>query len=212
VTSLAFRAVTAMSRLLRAGGARSRFTCAKSLEVSEAARFVHHLPAVLLVAVISAASVAGCVFPPSLSLDEGDAAVNAAPVIVDVRDEAGNPFERPGPREITIGQGRLVITLSDPDVNDTLFVRYYVDYGLPVPTAAVIECEAAPGAEPTLERQITCSLVGVCTSLGTDRVFEIEVFDRPPILDDNTRLFRQLDPPGLSSSWWWNINCVQGAQ
>ena len=26
------------------------------------------------------------------------------------------------------------------------------------------------------------------------------------------RLFRQLAPGGLSSSWWWKINCVQGAR
>ena len=180
--------------------------------VTGAARFLHSLSAVAVFAVLAAVAAAGCVFPPSLSLEEGDAAVNAAPVIVDVRDEAGNPFERPGPRDIVVGQGRLVITLADPDVNDTLFVRYYVDYGLPAPTPAIIECAAAPGATPTLERQITCSLVGVCSGVAADRVFEIEVFDRPPILDDNTRLFRQLDPPGLSSSWWWKINCVQGVR
>lgn len=204
-------AVTAASRLHPAPEGDHAAKCARSLPVAAPARFVHPLRSVVVLAV-AAVSLAGCVFPPSLSLDEGDAAVNAAPVIVDVRDEAGNPFERPGPRDVVVGQGRLVITLSDPDVDDTLFVRYYVDYGLPVPTPAIIECAAAPGATPTLERQITCSLVGVCSGPATDRVFEIEVFDRPPILDDNTRLFRQLDPPGLSSSWWWKLNCVQGAR
>jgi hypothetical protein len=170
---------------------------------------------VVVLAVAAAAAVAaGCVIPADLSVDKGDAAVNAAPVILDVRDEAGNPFERPGPRDITVGQGRLVLTISDPDLADTLYVRYFLDYGLPAPTPARIECEAAPGAMPTLERQITCSLVGVCTTpaLGPDHVFEIEVFDRPPVVDDPTRLFRALQPPGLSSGWWWQATCVEGVR
>jgi hypothetical protein len=164
--------------------------------------------------VFAAALAVGCVFPPSLELEDSGVAVNSAPVIVDVRDEAGNPFERPGPREIVVGQGRLVLTLSDPNLTDTLSVNYFLDYGLPAPTPARIECEAAPGASPTLERQITCSLVGVCssTAIGPDHIFEIEVFDRPPITDDNTRLFRKLDPPGLSSTWWWKVTCVEAAR
>jgi hypothetical protein len=167
----------------------------------------------VVLAVAVAALAVGCVIPPNLSIEENDGAVNAAPVIKDVRDEAGNPFERPGPRDIVVGQGRLVLTLADPDVNDTLSVRYFLDYGLPAPTPARIECEAAPGATPTVDRQITCSLVGVCTTpaLGA-HVFEIEVFDRPPVVDDPTRLFRQLDPPGLSSVWWWQVNCVEAAR
>lgn len=207
-------AVTAMSGLLRGQTLVQGAKSAPTLAVAAAARFVHSSPSVVVTVVSAAALVAGCVIPPSLSLEENDASVNAAPVILDVRDEAGNPFERPGPREITVGQGRLVLTLSDPDVNDTLSVRYFLDYGLPAPTPARIECEAAPGAEPTLERQITCSLVGVCTTpaVGAEHVFEIEVFDRPPIVDDNTRLFRKLDPPGLSSSWWWQVNCVEAVR
>ena len=207
-------AVTAMSRLLRGVEPDSQGNPVRSLEVAVAARFVHSIPSVVASVVSAAVLLAGCVWLPDLSLEEGDAAVNAAPVILDVRDEAGNPFERPGPREITVGQGRLVLTLSDPDVNDTLSVRYFLDYGLPAPTPARIECEAAPGATPTRERQITCSLVGVCTTpaVGADHVFEIEVFDRPPIVDDNTRLFRKLAPPGLSSSWWWQVDCVEGVR
>jgi hypothetical protein len=205
-------ALTRVSCLLRVSSPDSQGNHARSLRVGRAARFVHSSRPVVLTVVLAAVALAGCVIPPGLELVDEDAAVNAAPVIMDVRDEAGNPFERPGPRDIAIGQGRLVLTLQDPDIKDTLFVRYYVDYGLPLPTAAVIECEAGPGATPTLERQITCSLVGVCTGAATNKVFEIEVFDRPVTVDDQTRLYRKIDPPGLSTSWWWNINCVQGAR
>ncbi len=187
------------------------------LGVGRAARFLHStlsVVAVVVSAVPIALGAAACVIPPNLDVDTGDAAVNAAPVILDVRDEAGNPFERPGPRDIIVGEGRLVLTISDPDLADTLFVRYFLDYGLPAPTPARIGCEAAPGATPTRDRQITCSLVGVCTTpaVGPDHIFEIEVFDRPPVVDDPTRLFRQIDPPGLSSGWWWQVNCVEAVR
>lgn len=205
--------VTAMSRSRRPFRAAAALNLTRSQGVVAAARFVH-LPRAVVPVVAAAVLATGCVIPPSLSLEENDAAQNAAPVIRDVRDEAGNPFERPGPRDIVVGEGRLVITLVDPDVGDTLYVRYYLDYGLPAPTPARIECEAAPGATPTVERQITCSLVGVCTSpaVGPGHVFEIEVFDRPPIVDDPTRLFRQVAPPGLSTSWWWQASCVEAAR
>ena len=206
--------VTATSRPLPVSEGDSACKRADSLDLGRVARLVHRCRGVVAPVVLLAALGAGCVFPPSLELEDAGVDINAAPVIVDVRDEAGNTFERPGPREIVVGQGRLVLTLSDPDLDDTLSVHYFLDYGLPDPTPARIKCEAAPGAEPTLERQITCSLVGVCTStaLGPDHIFEIEVFDRPPIVDDNTRLFRKLDPPGQSSTWWWKVTCVEGAR
>ena len=206
--------MTAMSASLRADAAVSRGNSRQLLANDRRAHFLHSLRIVVVFAVAAVVVAAGCVIPPDLNVEQNDAAVNAAPVILDVRDESGNPFERPGPRDITVGQGRLVLTISDPDLADTLFVRYFLDYGLPAPTPARIECEAAPGATPTLERQITCSLVGVCTTpaLGADHVFEIEVFDRPPVVDDPTRLFRALDPPGRSSGWWWQATCVEAAR
>lgn len=154
--------------------------------------------------------IGGCVLPPSLELDESDASVNSPPVLRDVRDEAGNPFERPGPRELLVGEGRLVITVADVDLNDTLYVRYYLDYGLAEPTPAKITCPAAPGATPTRERQVTCSLVGVCTGadLAEEHVFEIDVYDRQP-QDDGQRVFRDVTPPGEYTTWWWRVSCQE---
>ncbi|HVK72788.1 MAG TPA: hypothetical protein VM734_05685 [Kofleriaceae bacterium] len=153
-----------------------------------------------------------CVLPPSLELDEGDAGVNSPPVLRDVRDEAGNPFERPGPRDIVVGEGRLVLTATDRDVEDTLYVRYYLDYGIVAPTAAKITCRAAPGAMPTLERQVTCSLVGVCTAVdvGAEHILEIDVYDREP-QDDGDRLFRDVAAPGEYTTWWWKVTCREGS-
>lgn len=207
--------VTAMSCSLRARTAASARNPATPHDFGHPARFVHGHLAVVPAVLAAAALASGCVIPPSLSLEENDAAVNSAPLIVDVRDEAGNVFERPGPRDIVVGQGRLVLTLSDPDLADTLYVRYFLDYGVAEPTAPLVQCEAGPGAAPTLQRQITCPLAGVCNSVdvGPGHYFEIEVYDRVPV-NDNTRPrpYRELDAPGLSSAWWWQAGCVEAAR
>ncbi len=174
--------------------------------------FVHKIRLVVCLAsfVPTAVLASGCVLPPSLSEDKGDASVNSPPVVRDVRDELGNPFERPGPRDVVVGAGRLVITVADTDLLDTLFVRYYLDYGLVAPTAAKITCPAAPGMSPTLERQVTCSLVGVCTGvdLAGEHILEIDVYDRPP-QDDGDRVFRDVTAPGEYTTWWWKVNCLE---
>ena len=199
-----------MSDPRRLPTAESAPKCAGSLRIGHAARFLHELPIVVRLAVPLLAS--GCVLPPSLSIDEGAAAVNSPPVLRDVRDEVGNTFARPGPRTLTVGEGRLVITASDADLGDTLYVRYYLDYGLAGPTTARITCPAAPGAMPTLERQVTCSLVGVCQDgdVGsTEHIFEIDVYDREP-QDDGENLYRDVSPPGEYTTWWWKVTCAGG--
>jgi len=186
---------------------------ARSRRETRAARFVHDLVPVLMAAVVLGLAAGGCVIPPSLSLEENDAAVNNPPVLHDVRDEVGNPFERPGPRDIVVGQGRLVITASDNDLDDTLYVRFYMDYGLVDPTPAKITCQAAPGASPTIERQVTCSLIGVCTAsdVGTEHMFEIDLYDRTPIDDEPTRINRSVAAPGEVSTWWWKVECRESS-
>jgi hypothetical protein len=203
-----------MSESRRTNRSRSISKTMKLQRYIARVRFVHVISAVVRFAsfVPPAVLTGACVLPPSLSVDEGDAAVNSPPVIRDVRDEAGNPFERPGPRTLVVGEGRLVITASDADLNDTLYVRYYLDYGLVAPTAAKITCRAAPGAMPTLQRQITCSLVGVCTAVdvGAEHILEIDLYDREP-QDDGKRLFRDVAAPGEYTTWWWKVSCLETA-
>ena len=155
----------------------------------------------------------GCVVPPDLSLEGDDVpAENSPPVLVSVADRSGNPFTRPGPHTITIGDDRLTVTVADNDRADVLTLYFFVDYGLPLPTSRRVECLAAPGANGERERTVVCDINTVClpAEVGTDHVLEIEVFDRNPV-DTGDPPFRSVTPPGLSTSWWWDITCMGGA-
>ena len=65
---------------------------------------------------------------------------------------------------------------------------------------------------PTLERQVTCSLVGVCTAVdvGGEHILEIDVYDREP-QDDGDRLFRDVAAPGEYTTWWWKVTCRESS-
>lgn len=154
----------------------------------------------------------GCVVPPPLR-NEGDpdAGVNQPPALRAVRTSAGDELTRPGPHELVVGVGELRVTASDTDRDDTLYVRMYVDYGLPSPTAARAECRAAPGATPTTERTLSCSLLGVCTDELADgalHIFELDLYDREPA-SSPARLFRDVTAPGEVATFWWQITCAR---
>lgn len=159
-------------------------------------------------------AAAACVVPPDLS-PEGDdtTALNSPPIIVSVADRSGNPFTRPGPRSVTIGDDRLAVTVADNDLGDVLTLYFFVDYGLPMPTPRRIECLAAPGASEVPQRTVLCEINTVCLEgeqQSNPHVLEIEVFDRSPV-DSGDPPFRSVPAPGLSSGWWWQINCAEGS-
>lgn len=200
---------------------------ARWLRLCAAVRFMHRQSAVLYAAArrlsparaYGAAAMAGgllagaCVVPPDLSTGGDDTAtVNSPPIIVSVADRSGNPFTRPGPRSVTTGDDRLAVTVLDNDVDDVLTLYFFVDYGLPGPTPRRVECLAAPSASGDRRRTVLCEINTVCLE-GEDQtnphVLEIEVFDRPPV-DNAEPPFRSVAEPGLSSGWWWQINCVEG--
>ncbi|HVV86399.1 MAG TPA: hypothetical protein VHE35_25255 [Kofleriaceae bacterium] len=157
---------------------------------------------------------AGCVVPPDLAPANDDAtAPNSPPIVVSVADKFGNPFTRPGPRSVTIGDDRLTVTVSDNDVDDTLTLWFFVDYGLPAPTARRSQCLAPPSSAGTAERTVLCEIDTVCLDgdpASNPHILELEVFDRTP--DDNGEPeFRSVAPPGLSTGWWWEMNCMEGS-
>ncbi|MEZ4402210.1 MAG: hypothetical protein R3B06_19440 [Kofleriaceae bacterium] len=158
-----------------------------------------------------AVALTGCVIPPPLNTDDPDAAVNHPPAFRSVKDSAGDELTRPGPHEFVVGVGDLRITVADTDAQDTLYVRMFIDYGVPVPTPVRAACEASPGATPTVERTITCPLLGVCTddlADGALHVFEVDLLDREP-QSTPARLYRDVTAPGEIASYWWNITCVR---
>ena len=176
------------------------------------ARCVHRFSAAVPVALLAAIAAAACVVPPPLSLDEPDAGLNNPPVIRGVRDGTGQPQVRPGPLTFVVGQGELLVTAADTDLGDTLYVRMYLDYGINNRFENFrVQCEAAPGTMPSVERTITCPLLGLCTDdlidTGDQHIFEIDVFDRLPISVPG-RLFRGVTPPGEIATFWWNLECI----
>ena len=201
----------------------------RSLSFASAVRFVHPVAAVVLAGCRTAAHLgrspiplalslalptAACVVPPDLSPEADDTVTeNSPPIIVSVTDRSGNPFTRPGPRSVTIGDDRLTVTVSDNDLGDVLTLYFFVDYGLPAPTPRRVECLAAPGTTTVPQRTVLCEINTVCLEgeqQANPHVLEIEVFDRPPV-DSGDPPFRSVAAPGLSSGWWWQMNCTEGA-
>lgn len=203
----------------------------ESNRFASAVRFVHTLATVLQTAgrsvvhagapvgaaaialgLIAPLGAAGCVVPPDLttSADAG-LTLNSPPIIVNVADRSGNPFTRPGPRLLTIENDRLAVTVSDNDLTDVLTIYFFTDYGFPAPVARRAECLAAPGASEEPQRTVLCDVNTVCLEgeqQTNPHIFEIEVFDRAPV-DGAEPLFRSVAAPGLSTSWWWQVNCTE---
>jgi hypothetical protein len=166
----------------------------------------------LLTVLLSCATA--CVVPPPLELDQPDAGANHPPILRRVRNSAGVELVRPssGTIEFVVGEGELIVTTEDADTNDTLFVRMYFDYGFPAdPTPVRVGCQAAPGAMPTVSREITCPLPGLCVDSSTlgdgMHILEIDVLDREPV-SSVRRPFRDVLAPGEVATGAWNIKCV----
>jgi hypothetical protein len=160
-----------------------------------------------------AAGLTGCVIPPSLSVGE-DAGVNAPPAILSVTSDQ-QALPEPGPVLFDIGPtaGDLSVSLIDPDLLDTLYVRIFVDYNLPDRLDARSKCTAPPNMTPI--RTATCPLNALClmSDLGVQRNMTIMVFDREPIDSGAGEPPFQAMPPGsggLSTSRFYFLKCQPG--
>lgn len=152
----------------------------------------------------------GCVIPPSLSADTTDAGANGAPTIVSVRADlvefpqfATLVFERGN------NAGELNLTLHDTDLDDTLYVRIFVNYNRPDPEPPRSTCPAGGGR---VERTATCTMDNVCRTVdvGADPLplLQVFVFDRP-YEADLPPAFMGMAPGGLSSSQTFFLRCQE---
>lgn len=132
------------------------------------------LPMLLLLPLVA------CVIPPSLRVED-DAGVNSPPAILAVTSDQV-AYAEPGPVFVERGEmaGNVVVSLIDTDVNDTLYVRIFIDYHMPERLPPRVACTAAPNG--TAQRTATCNMSGLCTTadIGVRRNMTIVVFDRPP--------------------------------
>jgi len=150
---------------------------------SRLARRLHVACAVpsMLISTLMLPTVAGCVIPPSLSIETDAGTVNSPPMIKSITSDQ-LAFAEPGPVFVERGDsaGNVSVTLLDTDVGDSLFVRIFVDYNLPDRLPPRVACTAAPSTKP--ERTATCNMSGLCATadIGVRRNMTVVVFDRRP--------------------------------
>jgi hypothetical protein len=151
----------------------------------------------------------GCVIPPSLEVDNGDAAVNSPPAIMSVTSDQ-QALAEPGPVLFDMGAtaGDLNLSLIDTDTQDTLYVRIFVDYNSPNRLDARARCTAPPSTSAS--RTATCKLNSLCVmeDLGVLRNMTIVVFDREPLPPGDVEPpFQAMPPGGQSTSRFYFLKC-----
>jgi hypothetical protein len=154
--------------------------------------------------------------PPSLSSDPPDAPLNSPPAILSVRSDQEELIE-PGPVVVTRGvTTQLNAELYDTNLDDILYVRFYVNYTVTEPTPARAACNATTTDSP--QRSLTCDITALCATsdVGVPGLrLEIEVFDRA-LADSGTPLYKAMEPDasgnpvGLSTGRVYELTCSEG--
>jgi len=164
-----------------------------------------------------AAVLVGCVWPAPLDIAQADAGPGSPPVIV-----ASGPapeFSFPGPLVLDRSDNPLLsLTILDNETDEELFVRLYVDYGLPDQKPARSGCVIPPSGQ--VERVGECALTPVCGDIAaedeTDHFLEAMVADRR-FLEETDRPPEQAPHRGLPvdaaySIRAWTVRCLQAEQ
>lgn len=184
---------------------------ARYLGLSALARAVHEVS--VPVSVLVSLLVAGCVIPPSLSVENQDAGVNSPPAITAVRAEdvalaEADPMK---PAIFVRGEGTISIALLDTDLLDTLHVRVFVNYTLANPEGPRSSCTAAPVG--TARRTVSCDVSAVCLQRDVDAGdtlnMTVMAFDRQP-LETGDPPHQAMPEGGLATSKFFFLTC-QGA-
>jgi hypothetical protein len=176
---------------------------------SALARALHHRARVW--AVVTSVLLAGCIIPPSLAVGVEDASIDSPPSITSARSDLVELVE-PGPYLFPTApdaQNETInLTLLDTDVDDTLYVRIYVNYMVGIPTAPRSTCSAVSNGSAI--RTTTCSLAALCLPSdpsGVFQIMEIVVFDRQP-LDVGTPTFKAIPAGGESTTRTFQLGCT----
>ena len=156
------------------------------------------------------AMLMACVIPPSLRVED-DAGVNSPPAIVSVR---GSPdaLAEPGPYFVPAGQtaGTLSVSLLDTDLNDTLYLRIFLDYNTPVGNRVPprVVCPV-PQSNNKPARDSTCDLSGLClpVDVGAQHNMTIVVFDRAPADFGPDPQAMPMGSGGMSTDRFYFVHC-----
>ena len=188
--------------------AASRRNRPTSLGRSDVARPLHGM-AVPVARAAFLSMLAGCIIPPSLSSGNPDAALNAPPTILSVEV---NSQVLPEFSNITFQMGdttsKMILSLLDTDVDETLYVSMFVDYDPQNAKPPRSSCTTASSGAP-MRTSPPCPIAGVCEQedINVPRQLEIVVFDRMP-LDDTAPLYMAMPADGLSATRIYTLKCV----
>ncbi len=147
--------------------------------------------------------------PPDLAVGSGDGGVNSPPAILSVSSEQQD-LPEPGPVTIERGTGLLSVVVYDTDIEDSLYVRIFVNYEVTDPTPPRSTCTATPNG--TAQRRANCSMGALCQEeeVGADpsaMLMQVQVFDRV-VLDSGVPTFKAMDPGGLTTSRFYQMRCL----
>ena len=157
----------------------------------------------------------GCIVPPELQVGFSDAGPGSPPVILSAGPAPD--FSFPGPIILDRQDERtLSLTVSDNDVEDVVYVRLFVDYGVAGPEPAYAECQAASTGEAI--RIVACPMNAICNAIDgadlDDHVLEAMVADREFLSDSDPAAegqpqFRALREPSIAAYSFrsWTMRC-----
>jgi hypothetical protein len=209
--------MTVMSASRRAPIAAAVANCATSHRSGHVARALHHHRGLRAVFIVAASCMAGCIIPPSLSVDVQDAGIDSPPSITSARSDL-QELPEPGPVTFVAAPDApnvtINLTLLDTDIGDTLYANIYIDYNPQQPTNARSECLPAVSTGAAI-RTTTCSASAICLqsdiSTGADHIMEIVVFDRMVLNGSAQPQFKAIPPDGQSTTRTYLLNCVSGS-
>lgn len=211
------RDMTAMSASRLASITGPNANCARSRRAGRVARTLHHDPGLRVLLYVVVSCMAGCIIPPSLSVDVQDASIDSPPSITSARSDL-QELPEPGPVSFVAAPDApgvtINLTLLDTDVGDTLYANIYIDYNPQQPTNARSECLPAVSNGSAI-RTTTCSASAICLqsdiSTGADHIMEIVVFDRTVLKGSAQPQFKAIPPDGQSTTRTYLLNCVSGS-
>lgn len=150
--------------------------------------------------------MAGCIFPPSLSVDVQDAGIDSPPAIIAVRSSSQELRDGDIALFAVNQMDTLNLTLLDTDVEDTLYVRIFVNYSPTNLSGPRAFCQSAAGASAV--RTATCDTQALCLPEDRDgeQLMRIVVFDRQ-VLDSGTPAFMAMPAGGQSTSRVYPLRC-----
>jgi hypothetical protein len=154
--------------------------------------------------------------PPSLSSDPPEPVANAAPVVLSLRSDQEELIE-PGPVIVTRGvTTQLYAELYDTNLDDILYLRFYVNYTVTDPTPARAACKTS--TTDSLQRSLTCDITALCSTGDVGKAglrLEVEVFDRA-LADTGTPQYKAMEPDatgkpvGISTGLVYDLTCNGG--